>query len=105
MEIKVSKFGAVGGGAGANVTRWRGEVGLAPVSDAEADPGQTVKAGAATLTVHDYTGPANGGTREIIAQTDAGGATWYFKLIGPTSAVAAQKAAWDQFLASLRFDP
>jgi len=43
-----------------------------------------------TFTIHDYSGPAKGGTREIVALTELNGATWYFKLIGPTDAVTAQ---------------
>lgn len=102
-EIKVSKFGTIGGGLGANVTRWRREVGLGAVSDEEADAGQKVPFGPTTFTVHDYTGPVNGGTREVVVLTELNGATWYFKLIGPTDAVNAQKPAFDQFLSSLRF--
>lgn len=102
-EIKVSKLGMIGGGLAANVNRWRGEVGLPPVTEEQADKGEQRAVGAVTLTIHSYTGPANGGKREIVASTEAGGATWYFKLIGPTDAVNAQSPAFDQFLASLRF--
>jgi len=103
VQIKVSKFASLGGGAGLNVTRWRGEVGLEPVDDAHADPGQKTDMGGRTWTLHDYTGPANGGTREIVASTVSPQGTWFFKMFGPTDAVAAQKAQFDKFLAGIRF--
>ena len=102
-EIRVSKFAGLGGGAGANVSRWHGDVGLDPVDDAHADTGQQVNLGGRTWTLHDYTGPANGGRRVIVAMTDAGGGTWFFKLLGPTDAVAKAKPEFDQFLASVKF--
>jgi hypothetical protein len=101
-EIKVSKLGIIGGGLGMNVTRWRGEVGLDPVDDEHADPGQPLKLGDQTWTLHDYTGPANGGTREIVALAEAGGNTWYFKLAGPTAVIETVKPRFDQFLATVR---
>ena len=101
-EIKVSKLGVGGGGLGANVSRWHGEVGLEQVDDEHADPGQQMKVGDQTWTLHDYTGPANGGTREIVALAEAGGNTWYFKLVGPTDVVAKAKPEFDQFLATVR---
>ncbi|HWE03703.1 MAG TPA: hypothetical protein VG326_14960 [Tepidisphaeraceae bacterium] len=101
-EIRVSKFAALGGGAGANVTRWRGDVGLGAVDDAQADPGQQATLGGRSWTIHDYTGPAGGGKRVIVAMLDSNGDTWFFKLIGPTDAVGKAKNAFDQFLASVK---
>ncbi len=100
--IKVSRIAGVGGGAGANVSRWRGFVGLEPVDNANADPGQQLNIGGRSWTIHDYTGPADGGRRIIIALSDANGETWYFKLLGKTDAVAKVKPAFDQFLASVK---
>ncbi len=101
--IKVSKFASVGGGLGVNVSRWRREVGLDPVDDAHADSGTKITVGGGACTIHDYTGPANGGTRLIVAAVEVNGETWYFKLSGPEAEVTAQKAAFDQFLGSLKF--
>jgi hypothetical protein len=101
-EIKVSKLGIVGGGLGMNVTRWHREVGLEPVDDEHADQGQPLKVGDQPWTIHDYTGPLNGGTREIIAMAEAGGNTWYFKLAGPTDEVAKLKPEFDQFVSTIR---
>ena len=101
-EIIVSKFAGLGGGLGANATRWRRSVGLDPVDDANADPGQQVTLGGSSWTIHDYTGPADGGKRLIVALLDSNGQTWFFKLIGPTDAVGKVKPAFDQFLASVK---
>lgn len=102
--VKVSKFPGIAGGPGANVSRWRGEVGLGPVDDASADPGAPMTLGQRVWTVHDYSGPANGGRRLIVASIESGGETWFFKLSGPTSEVADAKADFEQFLSSLKFD-
>ncbi len=104
-EIKVSKFGAISGGLGMNVSRWHGDVGLDPVDDEHADAGQQVMIGNRPWTIHDYTGPAAGGRRVIIASTDSGGETWYFKLLGPTEAVGGVKGDFDRFLAGIKFSP
>ena len=102
VEIRVSKFAGLGGGLTANVNRWRGEVGLVPVDDAQGGSGTQADLGGRKWTIRDYTGPANGGSREIVASTDAGGETWFFKMLGPAQAVAQQKADFDKYLASIR---
>jgi hypothetical protein len=105
IEVKVSKLGGNGlqGGLAANVSRWRGEVGLDPVDEAGAQPGQPVKIGERTWTIYDFAGPKAGGRREIVASTPVADQTWYFKLAGPTDSVGQQKPAFDAFLASIRF--
>ena len=100
--IKVSKMRGLGGGLGMNVSRWREEVGLGPVDDSTADPGQQIQLGECRFTLHDYTGPANGGSRLIVAAVDVEGETWYFKLSGPADTITAQNVAFNQFLASLK---
>ena len=104
-EIRVSKFGAMTNAPGLNVSRWHGDVGLEPVDDAHADAGQTVVLGSRSWTIHDYTGPKNGGSRVIIASTDVAGETWFFKFLGPADAVGANKADFDHFLASIKLEP
>ncbi|MDB5299939.1 MAG: hypothetical protein JWO87_1602, partial [Phycisphaerales bacterium] len=105
IEIKVSKFGGSGlqGGLAANVSRWHGDVGLGPVDEATAQPGQPVKIADRTWTIYDYTGPKDGGRRDIIASTPVADQTWYFKLAGPTDSVGQARAAFETFLASIRF--
>lgn len=100
-EIRVSKFGGIAGGAGANVSRWRREVGLDEVDDAHADAGQTRIFPSGAWTIHDYTGPANGGSRLIVASVDHAGETWFFKLLGPAGDVGKIKPDFDRFLASV----
>jgi hypothetical protein len=102
-QIKVSKLGIIGGGLGANVSRWHGEVGLDPVDDEHADAGKQVKFANQTWIFHDYTGPANGGTREIIAMAEVAGNTWYFKLLGTSDEVGKLKADFDRFISSIKF--
>lgn len=100
-QIIVSKFGGGAGGLAMNVTRWRNQVGLPPVE--EPDAGVSMTVGGAPCTLHDYVGPASGGSRLIVASIDVNGTTWFFKLIGPTDAVASQKAAFESFLGTLKF--
>lgn len=102
-EIRVSKFAALGGTLADNVNRWRGDVGLPPVDADSADAGVKVDLNRFAATIHDYTGPLNGGTRTIVAIIPDGGQTWFFKFIGPSDVVAKTKRDFDTFLQSFSF--
>jgi hypothetical protein len=50
--------------------------------------------------LYDFAGPTN---RVHVAMIEVGDQVWFFKLVGPTAAVAQQQAAFDEFLKSVKF--
>jgi hypothetical protein len=86
----------------ANVNRWRDQVGLNPVT--EADLAQNV----GTLELKSGKAPyadfRAGGRRLLGVLADRGGGTWVFKMIGDADLVGSQKAAFEAFVKSARVE-
>ena len=103
--VKVSSFGVNNFGTlELNLNRWRGEVGLPPVSGADVKDVPETQVGGRSWKVYDFSGPAGADQkRSIIGQTQQGANVYFFKISGPADAVQQQKAAFEQFIASVRF--
>jgi hypothetical protein len=101
-ELAISAFPGDVGGEIANVNRWRGQIGLSPVSDAEAT-GAIARTEANGLKVGcvDLVNPENA-TRMIGAWIPFEGATWFFKLVGPDAVFAKEKPAFIEFLKTIK---
>lgn len=102
-DMSITAFPNDVGGELANVNRWRGQIKLAPVAEADL----------ATIIVrHDHNGLKFGevdllGTgdnpqRILGAWVAFGGGTWFFKLMGPDAIVGKEKAAFAAFIDSIR---
>jgi hypothetical protein len=101
-ELAVTHFPGDVGGDLANVNRWRGQIGLAPIDEAALAPSMTqITAGPKTIKVIDATGPKN---RCAAGWVLHGGETWFFKFTGPDALVGAEKAKFTAFLESIRFN-
>jgi hypothetical protein len=101
-ELAVTHFPGDVGGDLANVNRWRGQIGLPPIGDADLAGCVTqVTAGAKSIKVIDATGPQN---RCAAGWVSHGGETWFFKFTGPDALVGAEKAKFTAFLESIRFN-
>lgn len=100
--VSVSRLGGDGGGELANVNRWRGQVGIEPVTlqDLEGMV-ETVPAGSGSISVVTLAGAEQ---RMIAGWTRRGDATWYFKLSGPAAAVEAEQDRFRNFLGSVEID-
>ncbi len=102
VEVTVISLAGTGGGDLENVNRWRGQMGLQPVSSLQ---GAVVEVptghGPAKLVEFDGAGP-QAGKRMVAALKDEHGTTWFFKMTGPAAAVAKAKPALVQLLGSLR---
>ena len=100
-DISVIPLGGAAGGMTANVTRWRGQVGLPPVTDEE-----TVKA-AELAAVGDQPADlfdlAGGGQRIIAVIFHRADTAWFFKMTGDAQLVEAQKPAFVSFLKTVQF--
>lgn len=105
-ELAITAFpGDVGGELG-NVVRWRGQVGLPPITEAEL-PGAITRFEFNGLHVAlvDVAGAPDGkATRLLGAMVPVGGATWFFKLMGDPTLVGGEKAAFVAFLQTLKAD-
>jgi hypothetical protein len=106
-EVTVSPLKGQAGGLRDNLNRWRQQVGLPPADGEEWKRllRETEIAGQPAVAV-ELIGPERAGDRKAIlgALTMHGGYTWFFKMSGPADAVTNQKAAFDTFVRSVRFD-
>ena len=106
-EVNVAELAGEGGGLLSNVNRWRGQLGLPPVTDADlAGLATTIKTDAGTFQVVDFTGvdsKTGKPTRLVGAAVPANGQTWFYKLMGDGSVVDAQKDTFVQFIESAKY--
>ena len=102
-ELAVTAFPGDVGGDLANLNRWRGQLSLPPVDQAEFARAVTrLQVGSLAVTVVDVTGgTADSPTRLLGAMVPYAGATWFFKMTGPTALVGAEKTAFLAFLQTL----
>ena len=94
--VTLSIFGNAAGGLRANLDRWRGQIGLPPVSDADLEKLATpLDLPDAKATLVDMTGPKQ---RLITVIVPRGDRTAFFKLLGEPAAVAAEKNSLLEFV-------
>jgi hypothetical protein len=99
-ELAITAFPGDVGGDLANVNRWRGQLGLPAIADAELGAAFIdVTAHGLTLKVVDLTG---GTQRMLGAIVPYAGATWFFKLTGAEAAVARARPAYFEFLQTIQ---
>ncbi|MBI4422918.1 MAG: hypothetical protein HY554_04295 [Elusimicrobia bacterium] len=101
-ELSVVALEGQAGGELANVNRWRGQLGLAPLSEDEfrkQSSRVTSKAGALRVVEIISQDGKSGMIGAILAQ-DA--KTWFFKLTGGAGPVKAARPSLERFLSSLR---
>ncbi len=89
-----------------NINRWRGQIGLTPISAAQLPAESATLDGAGlSFTTVDLVGPPPAGgaaTRILGAILYRGEEAWFFKLTGPDAAVAAEQPAFLDFLRTVR---
>ena len=91
------------GGELANVNRWRGQIGLAPIDEGRlAAARQSVKAHVGAVIAYDFTGEGTRRSRLVVGLIKVGCATWYFKLMGDEKAVGKNKPAFNNLLKGLK---
>ena len=107
VTITLTALSGDGGGLTANVNRWRAQVGLKELDEKEAlkalQPIEVDGIGGHAL---DATGPDVVGKvtpRVVAVAVRRGEQTWFVRMGGPAAGVAAQRAAFDGFVASVRF--
>jgi hypothetical protein len=90
-----------------NVNRWRGQVGLAPVSEGELGKlAETVQVGGQQGKLYEMAGQNSGSgekNRILAAIVRRPDAAWFFKMVGDDALVAEQKSAFVDYLKSFSF--
>jgi hypothetical protein len=96
----------VGGTLEQNVNRWRDQVGLKELPDAEVRKSlQSIRVAGEPADYVDVAGPEGPNRRRILGVIlTREGRTWFFKLSGPAELVEKEKARFEQFMGSVRFD-
>jgi hypothetical protein len=102
-DLSITAFPGAVGGEFANVNRWRGQLGLAPIAEAELPAAVTrLSQSGLTFTVVDLVGTDAAPQRMLGAMAPYEGAMWFFKLTGPDALVAGTKPAFIEFLKSVK---
>jgi hypothetical protein len=102
-DMAITAFPGDVGGDLANLNRWRGQIQLPPISQAEfAAATQHIDHNGLHMTVADIVGTGANAQRILGAMVPYSGATWFFKLAGPDALVAKEKAAYLAFLATVK---
>ena len=106
VEITVTTLGRAGSELLPNINRWRRQVGLAPFgADELEDVTEPITVDGLAGTWVQLRPEASGETTQsinavIVLRREKG---WFFKMMGPAEAVAAQTAAFREFIASVQF--
>jgi len=105
VEVTVIRLPGPAGGELANVNRWRNQIGLAPIGEADLAPARKmVKTGAGDLAVYDFTSDGARKTRTIAGLTSIQGETWFVKMTGDAEPVASARPAFLDLLGSLHLE-
>jgi hypothetical protein len=104
--VNVSSLVGDGGGLLPNVNRWRAQLGLAPLAEADLANLPLIEAsgGKATLIEFSGTDARTGKPSKLVGLVlPLGGQTWFYKLMGDAELVAQQKDALIQFVQSAKY--
>ena len=105
-DVSVIPLAGMAGTDPANVNRWRGQVSLAPLPEADISPlAEKIAVGDQPADLYDLAGTAPSGDAErilgvILHRDDT---AWFFKMTGETTLVEQQKPAFIAFLKSVQF--
>ena len=103
-DLSIISFPGEAGGLVENLNRWRNQLQLPPMSATELGSTSTTAAkGDLRFTIVDYAGTtAKGKTRIVGGVLPLSSETYFFKLQGPDTAVGEHKAAFLEFLQTVR---
>lgn len=107
-DISVIPLAGIAGGNLANVNRWRGQIGLPPISEEELAKGsEELETPAGRMVIIDIVSTETVidnkyKARVIAAILPKGNTTWFFKMVGEDGLAASTKPAFKEFLNSVR---
>ena len=103
-DLSITAFPGAVGGELANINRWRGQIQLPPIAEADLPAAVTrLSANGLTLIVVDLASPSKDQPVHILgAMVPYGDSMWFFKLMGPDAVVTAEKPAFLAFLQTVK---
>jgi hypothetical protein len=102
-DMSITAFPGDVGGDLANLNRWRGQLQLPPVGQADFESSvQRIERNGLKMIVVDIVGSGAGAQRILGAMVPHNGSTWFFKLIGPDAVVAKEKPAFLALLETVK---
>jgi hypothetical protein len=106
LDVSVVVLPGPAGGEIANVNRWRGQIGLPPVDEAElARNRKELRSPAGPVALFDFTSDGTVKTRMVAGILFARGNSWFVKMVGDAGPVATARPDFVRVLESLRLDP
>jgi hypothetical protein len=100
-DVSVVPLSGMAGGDFANVNRWRGQLGLQPLTDDEiAKLAEKITVAGQPADLYDLAGGAQRILGVILHRDDT---AWFFKMTGDANLVEKQKPAFTSFLKTLHF--
>ncbi|MCG3136765.1 MAG: hypothetical protein HJJLKODD_00601 [Phycisphaerae bacterium] len=104
IEIAVSRFPGDVGGMLANVNRWRGQIGMPAVTEAELPQmNSPLPVGDIAATLTDITNTQLPPQQMLSVTIPHAGQTWFIKMVGPAERVAQYRTDFLTFSQSIRF--
>ncbi len=105
LEVTVIRLPGPAGGELANVNRWRNQLGLAPIVEADLPSARKVLATkAGDLNLYDFTSGGEKKSRTVAGLAQVQGESWFLKMTGDADAVAKARAPFLDLLRSLRLE-
>lgn len=105
-DLSISSLSGNAGGELANLNRWRGQLQLPPVAEADFAAATThLDANDLHLTFVDLVATGANPQRILGAMIPHGKDTWFFKLTGPDALLAKEKPAFLEFLKTIKAGP
>lgn len=102
-EVNVSSLTGDGGGLLPNINRWRGQLGLAPATEVSATSIDTANGKASVVEFSGTNGRTGKAAQLVGIIVPVGDETWFYKLMGDSEVVNAQKTALTQFVQSAKY--
>jgi hypothetical protein len=100
-DVSVIPLDGEAGGNLFNINRWRGQISLGPLSEADLpNQIQTITPAGRKMVLVNF---VNKDKRLIAAIYKRGARTWFFKMSGPDALVRSAKPSFERFLASVKF--
>jgi hypothetical protein len=106
IDVSVTVLPGPAGGELANVNRWRNQIGLGPLDEAAlAKARKVVKSAAGAVSLYDFAGSGDKGSRMIAGLLLASdGNSWFLKMVGDDAPTAAARPDFLAMLESLRLE-